>query len=72
MSSKLLNIIGKSIPTGIPYYIVKKVISKHTKKQTIIQLDGPWSYEEISKRFKKLRDKDAYIAVWDGKWIRQE
>lgn len=66
-SDKLLNTIAKSIPLGTKYYIMKDRLSKVTNTISPMQIAGPWDLKEITKKFKKLNDKDSYIATWDGK-----
>jgi len=73
-TSKLLKSIAKGIPPpGQRYYIVKDRFSSVTKTIVPLPLVGPHKEEEIGKKLKKLNDKEAYIATWDGKkWNRVE
>ena len=58
----VLNDIAKSLPEGVHYYIVDPQDRA---------IDGPWSREEISRRFAACTIEGAAVAYWiNQKWVR--
>jgi len=59
---QVLDDIAKYLPLGVHYYIVDPQDRA---------IDGPWSREEISRRFAACTIEGAAVAYWiNQKWVR--
>lgn len=63
-AGNILKQVAKSVPTGIRYYVI---VDRETRYGDKTILAGPYTPSECEKKLKTIRDKEAYIATWDGK-----